>query len=793
MSHRRISITIKLFPIQIKQKEVFVSISKMDPSGKPYMGITSPISLDGPKPIDEKLTKKLEETMEPYGVFEDDSDIAHRMEVLHKVNTLVKDWIKDVSREKNNVPESKIDTFGGKVCTFGSYRLGVNTKGADIDTLCVAPRHVERSDFFGSFYERLKQLSDIKNLHAVEEAYVPVIKMVFDGIELDMLFARLALPQVREDINLSEVSLLRNLDQKCVRSLNGSRVTDAILNLVPNKESFRMTLRAIKLWAKKRGIYSNSLGFLGGVSWAMLVARVCQLYPNAAPATLVQKFFLVFSKWDWPQPVLLKPLDQENKLGFQVWDPRVNPGDRFHLMPIITPCYPQQNSTFNTTMSTRQIMMEEFKIGLDITAKIFNMEEEWVKLFEPSNFFQKYKHYIVLTANADDEEHYLEWHGYIESKIRLLVGNLERNPFIKIAHVTPESFGPLSDSECQFICKWFIGLTFKKVESTNVDLTYDIQSFTDVVYTQAVHIKLFQDGMKVEIKHVKRKQLDQYVPQDVLQRGRTRERKKIDGMRKSAGSVQNVSTEQSQELPQKKAKTDGMDDGHDESSVDSKDMSLEGGTKDSSLESSAKDMHLEGSVKDSNCVYDSQDNRTSNGEILMDVKNGQSPCQKREGSPVAGVTPVKRSKSMEESQSQDPDSPMQIEEKSSTSISKSADTKGGCPIPVQADVRYLSRRMSDTCQNGCPIPVKADVRYLSRQMYDTCLGKCPIPVQADVRYLSRQMPDTCQSGCPIPVLADVRYLSKQMYDTCLGRCPIPVKADVRYLSRQMSDTYQSGG
>ena len=47
----------------------------------------------------------------------------------------------------------------------------------------------------------------------------------------------------------------------------------------------------------EKGIYSNALGFLGGVSWAMLVARVCQLYPNAAPATLVQKFFLVYSKW----------------------------------------------------------------------------------------------------------------------------------------------------------------------------------------------------------------------------------------------------------------------------------------------------------------------------------------------------------------------------------------------------------------------------------------------------------------------------------------------------------------
>lgn len=49
----------------------------------------------------------------------------------------------------------------------------------------------------------------------------------------------------------------------------------------------------------------------------MLVARTCQLYPNAVAATLVHKFFLVFSRWKWPQPVLLKQPDNVN-LGFPV-------------------------------------------------------------------------------------------------------------------------------------------------------------------------------------------------------------------------------------------------------------------------------------------------------------------------------------------------------------------------------------------------------------------------------------------------------------------------------------------
>lgn len=65
-----------------------------------------------------------------------------------------------------------------------------------------------------------------------------------------MLFARLSYSTIPDDLDLKDDSILKNLDEKCVRSLNGCRVTDEILNLVPNVETFRLTLRTIKLWAK---------------------------------------------------------------------------------------------------------------------------------------------------------------------------------------------------------------------------------------------------------------------------------------------------------------------------------------------------------------------------------------------------------------------------------------------------------------------------------------------------------------------------------------------------------------
>ncbi|KAL0274245.1 UNVERIFIED_CONTAM: hypothetical protein PYX00_006716 [Menopon gallinae] len=482
------------------------------------LGMTSAISLASPKITDIQKTRELQEALVPFNVFESDAELNTRMEVLSKLNNLVKEWIIELSVNQRNMPRNVAEQVGGKIYTFGSYRLGVHQKGADIDALCVAPRHIDRSDYFTSFYELLKEQKEVTELRAVEDAFVPVIKMNFDGIEIDLLFARLALKEIPDDMDLRDDNLLKNLDPKCVRSLNGCRVTDEILRLVPNIDNFRLALRAIKLWAKKHRIYSNALGYLGGVSWAMLVARTCQLYPNAAAATLVHKFFLVFSQWKWPQPVLLKQPDNVN-LNFPVWDPRVNISDRYHLMPIITPAYPQQNSTFNVSISTRSVMQEEFKLGLAITDDIMLGKCGWEKLFEPSQFFTKYRHYIVLLSSSSSPEDQLEWCGLVESKIRLLIGNLERNQHITLAHVNPDSFQQTSEPGSNVHCTmWFIGMVFAKTENLNVDLTYDIKSFTDTVTRQAYTSNIWKEGMKIDAKYVKRKELSTYLSPSVLKK-----------------------------------------------------------------------------------------------------------------------------------------------------------------------------------------------------------------------------------------------------------------------------------
>ncbi|KAL3436615.1 Poly(A) polymerase central domain-containing protein [Aspergillus tetrazonus] len=412
------------------------------PSTTRQWGVTPPISTTLPTAQELSANDDLIAELKLQNNFESPAETERRKQVLQLLQRVTIEFVKVVSRKKG-LSQAAVEAAGGKIFTYGSYRLGVYGPGSDIDTLVLGPKHVVIDDFFAEFPPLLESMAPqgaVEKITPVPDAFVPLIKLELSGISIDLIFARLIVPSIPLNLDLKNNDYLRGLDEKEVRSLNGTRVTDEILELVPQQKTFRLALRAIKLWAQRRAIYSNIVGFPGGVAWAMLVARVCQLYPQATGSVIVGKFFRIMNKWAWPQPVLLKPIE-DGPLQMKVWNPKIYHGDRFHLMPIITPAYPSMCATHNISMSTKAVILRELQRGGDIVDKIWAKQATWNDLFKKHSFFTSdYKYYLGVTASSRTKEAESVWSGLVESKVRHLVGALDRKPTIAVAHPFPKGF-----------------------------------------------------------------------------------------------------------------------------------------------------------------------------------------------------------------------------------------------------------------------------------------------------------------------------------------------------------------
>lgn len=197
-------------------------------------GVTKPLSLAGPTEADLQRNAELEKFLRESELYESEEETARREEVLRRLDEIVKQWVKQLTRQRGYT-DQMVEDANAIIVTFGSYRLGVHGPGADVDTLCVGPSYVNREeDFFILLHDILAEMEEVRELQPVPDAHVPVMKFKFQGISIDLLYASITLLVIPEDLDISDQSILYNVDGPTVRSLNGCRVADQILKLVPN-------------------------------------------------------------------------------------------------------------------------------------------------------------------------------------------------------------------------------------------------------------------------------------------------------------------------------------------------------------------------------------------------------------------------------------------------------------------------------------------------------------------------------------------------------------------------------
>jgi poly(A) polymerase len=550
--------------------------TKVDMSTKVGGRLVTPalpvVDSSDPTPVERSFQESLQVYIDDNIPLESTDGIQRRERALNRMGVLVREWIRSVCT-KRGLPQDVIDSAGGQLFTSGSYRLGVHEPGADIDTILVAPNMCTRQDFFGavveepengtvvlvrdpeSLAERIRAHPDVTNFVPVEGAMIPLLTFDWEGVNIDLLFARLNSATVPASLDIDNDAVLDGVDSATEKSLNGPRVTNLIAALVsgtPERyQNFLTVVRCVRKWAKARGLYSNKMGYWGGVNINISVALVVQLYPMATQASLLRKFFLVFKSWRWPNPVMLtKPHDAG--YGLPVWSAQHVHNAR-QVAPIITPAYPAMNSTVSVSRQTLQIMHEEFCRGHEIVDKLWKQHQSnpsdplvWDDLFQPSDFFISYPNYISICIVGSTQADAQAWAGFVESRLRKLVSDMlgRSLPLSKI-QLWPKKFEMciadkgvlLTQAQRKNCITYFVGFHVEtiRMRGNHLNVEMQLQNFRE---WELSRFQPLVPGMDVLVKPFKVKELPGVVFKDSYKGGKEEAMKKRREMRNADPRLQ---------------------------------------------------------------------------------------------------------------------------------------------------------------------------------------------------------------------------------------------------------------
>ncbi len=200
----------------------------------------------------------------------------------------------------------------------------------------------------------------------------------------------------------------------------------------------------MKIFHKRKGIYENKYGYLGGITLALMTAKIFQLYPNYNSSQLIERFLYVYGYiWDWTKWRVRiveernKPSEHKNPIEKVESNPyafnELGFKNRRRFFEIYTPAWPQMNSTYNVNYSTREVIVKTYKRFHEVfIQKIQETKEQgnkikeiWLNFFDNFDFFKNYDQFIEFIIVGNNEDEYLRWKGFIEAKTRIFVEKLE--------------------------------------------------------------------------------------------------------------------------------------------------------------------------------------------------------------------------------------------------------------------------------------------------------------------------------------------------------------------------------
>eukprot|EP00667_Euglena_gracilis_P006330 EG_transcript_6384 len=365
----------------------------------------------------------------------DDRHAEARRQLCVRVEGHFRDWLRS-----RGFPDDPQRPLAVAIAT-GSTMLGVCGPDSDLDLSLLVSEEVpttwlmqqsqRAADANSNTFDRwLAQQPGVLSVRALPKAHAPIVQAVLDGdpqpIDVDIGFCSLQRGTIFADLDLLGDEVLDLVRPEGVQyqpaALNAVRVNRALVSaaVCPDLPCFRLVLRTLRLWAKRRGIYGKGYGCFGGVVWAIVAAWGCQAIPNGCPHQVVDRLFQSLADG-------LQRLSQPADLVIEV---RHVPTLRYPRFPewhaagadpkvpqILTPCRPVMNVAYDVTRSAFDRIREECTRAHQLRAS----RGDWALLAQPYELNARHCLRVSIAGPPADTN----WTGFVRSKLCRLVKEVE--------------------------------------------------------------------------------------------------------------------------------------------------------------------------------------------------------------------------------------------------------------------------------------------------------------------------------------------------------------------------------
>lgn len=305
---------------------------------------------------------------------------------------------------------------GGVLHVTGSQRLGCALPGSDLDLLAVLPGPVDLEALEARVRAALPEASGVRRVEAIR---VPGLELCAAGLDVDLTIVDVGATPPEQ-----AVARRLELGEAAAMALSAVTDADAVLEAVEaagrrtratrRRAAFPGLARAVKAWARARGLDAAPFGGLPGIAWLVLAARTVRDARDLHPGPLLARFFGTWAAWDWRRPIALDPSAPE--VGAPE-DP----------VRIATPTPPVRSCSDAVGAAGLATLSEELYAAWEaVEAALSAGRDPLPELCAPPALHRRHAAWAVITVEASGPEGLPAAVGWVRGRIRALLAALER-------------------------------------------------------------------------------------------------------------------------------------------------------------------------------------------------------------------------------------------------------------------------------------------------------------------------------------------------------------------------------